>query len=43
MNNELKTIIAVISIMIAVFIIISLLAEGVNLSGIEIHKGIKLS
>ena len=30
MNNELKTIIAVISIMIAVFIIVSLLADGGN-------------
>ena len=43
MNNELKTIIAIISIMIAVFIIVLLLISGVNLSEIEIHRGIKLN
>lgn len=43
MNNELKTIIAVISIMVAVFIIVFLLIGGVNLSGMEIHRGIKLN
>ena len=43
MNNELKTIIAVISIVIALFIIVSLLIGGVNISGMEIHKGIKLN
>lgn len=43
MNNELKTIIAIISIMIAVFIIVSLLIGGADISGIEIHKGIKLN
>lgn len=43
MNNELKTIIAVISIMVAVFIIGLLLIGGVDLSGMEIHRGIKLN
>lgn len=43
MNNELKTIIAIISIMIAVFIIVLLLIGGVDLSGMEIHRGIKLN
>jgi len=43
MNNELKTIVAVISIMIAVFIIGLLLIGGVDLSGMEIHRGMKLN
>lgn len=43
MNNDLKTIIAIISIMTAVFIIVLLLISGVNLSGMEIHRGIKLN
>ena len=43
MNNELKTIVAIVSIMVAVFIIVSLLIGGVDLSGMEIHRGIKLN
>ena len=43
MDRETRKWIAVMSIVIAAFIILLLLLSGFDLSGFEIHKGIKLS
>ena len=42
-DRETKKWLAVMSISIAAFIILLLLLSGFDLSGFEIHKGIKLS
>ena len=43
MEKELKKWIAVMSIALAALAILLLLLSGADLSGFEIHKGIKLS
>ena len=43
MDRELKKWIALMSIGLAAFVILLLLLSGADLSGFEIHKGIKLS
>ena len=42
MDRELKKWIAVMSIALAALVILLLLLSGADLSGFEIHKGIKL-
>jgi len=43
MNRETKKWLAVMSIVIAAFVILLLLLSGFDLSGFEIHKGIQFS
>lgn len=43
MDKEIKKLIAIFSIAIAVFVIVLLLLSGFELSGFEIHRGIKLN
>ena len=42
MNREMKMWLAILSIAILASVLILLLASGFDISGIEIHKGIKL-
>lgn len=43
MNEENKKWLAIISIAIAVIVILSLLLSGYDLSGFEIHRGVKIN
>lgn len=43
MDREMKRWLAVISIAIAVMVMLFLLLSGYDLSGIEVHKGIKIN
>ncbi len=43
MDDEMKKLLAVLSIALAAAVIVMLLLSGFDLSGFEIHKGIKIN